>query len=124
MRSFRRSSRHRLRVGRLTPWLEVPTQQLGVPGPLPTTFGGGSAGGYSGGVVAGVFGPDRGRGSDDDMGGGGDEYYGSGSNGDDFLGGVSYKERERKRKAGKRANPALRAEKTYVSAGGGPKGRL
>jgi pyocin large subunit-like protein len=58
------------------------------------------------------------------MGGGGDEYYGGGSNGDDFLGGVSYKERERKRKAGKRANPALRAEKTYVSAGGGPKGRL
>ena len=71
----------------------------------------------------GVFGPDRGRGSDDDMSGGGDDYYGGGSNSDDFLG-VSYKERERKRKAGKRANPALRAEKTYVSAGGGPKGRL
>ena len=71
----------------------MPTQQLGILGPLPKTLGGGSAGGYSGGVVVGVFGPDRGRGSDDDMGGGGDEYYGGGSNGDDFLGGVSYKER-------------------------------
>lgn len=90
--------------------LPVPTQQLGVPGPLPTTFGGGSAGGYSVGVVTGVFGPDRGGGSDDDMGGGGDDYYGGGTNGDDARGGVSYKERERKRKAGKRANPASRAE--------------
>ena len=88
----------------------MPTQQLGILGPLPKTLGGGSAGGYSGGVVAGVFGPDRGRGSDDDMGGGGDDYYGSGSNSDDFLGGVSYKERERKRMAEKRANPAVRAE--------------
>ena len=104
--------------------LPVPTQQLGVPGPLPTTFGGGSAGGYSGGVVAGVFGPDRGRSSDDDMGGGGDDYYGGGSNSDDFLG-VSYKERESGSEWLERGPTLLCAQrKTYVSAGGGPKGRL